>query len=115
MRWWKEYKGEGFACFALEKCPWCQSAWNGTIDLVTHDLSHTTTRAGGDKDESADVDRFTPSKRDGRLVSSNDPGVLLWPSRSGLKMFCHGLESQSQINATGNSKARQWRSWNLGR
>lgn len=40
-------------------------------------------------------------------MSSNDPGVSLLPLRLGLKTFCYGLESQSQINATGKSKARQ--------
>lgn len=105
LRWWKEYNGEGLAL--LSECPWRQCAWNRTLDLVTHDLSHTTTWAGGDKDESGDVDRFPPSKGEGKLVSSNDPGVSLLPLRLGLKTLCYGLESQSQINATGKSKARQ--------
>lgn len=103
LRWWKEYKGEGLAL--LSECPWCQCTWDRTLDLVTHDLSHTTTWAGGDKDESGDVDRFPPSKGEGTLVSSNDPGVSLLLLRLGLKTFCYGLESQ--INATGKSKARQ--------
>lgn len=105
LHWWKEYKGEGLAL--LSECPWCQCAWNRTLDSVTHDLSHTTTWAVGNKDESGDVDRFPPSKGEGKLVSSNDPGVSLLPLRLGLKTFCYGLESQSQINTTGKSKARQ--------